>query len=120
MAILDYLGTQLQSGASTQTYTTGLANYIVESSTSGGKEIDFEDVFDANGLRATRLIFNRYPIINFVLIATTGATNPAADFPYGNMCTLTGMTSLYVESCEIATNKGATRVTVTLKNLGIT
>lgn len=117
MAILDSLGTAPQNGASLQGAT--LTNYIVVSSTSGGKEVRFKDVFDANGALVSRLIFARYPIINMVLIAKTGATTPATDFPMGDICAITGLTTYYVENCEIATDEGETRVTVTLKNIGI-
>lgn len=116
MAILDSIGTAPSNGASSQGGT--LTNYIVESSSSGSGEVDFEDVFNADGAIVSRLIFNRDPIINLVLIAKNAAA-PSTDFPAGDICAVTGLTSYYVESCDIATSKGATRVTVTLKNIGI-
>lgn len=117
MAIFDSLGTAPQNGASAQGGT--LTNYIVVSSTSGGKEVRFKDVFDENGALVSRLIFQRLPIINMVLIAKSAAT-PATDFPMGDICAVTGLTTYYVENCEIATDEGETRVTVQLKALGIT
>lgn len=117
MAILDSLGTAPQNGASAQGGTW--TNYIVVRSTSGKKEVRFKDVYDENGALVSRLIFGRYPIITLELIAKTAAT-PATDFPQGDICAITGLTAYYVEDCEIATDEGETKVTVTLKSLGIT
>lgn len=111
MAILDIIGTTVTTGASSQGAT--LTNYIVQRSTSGEKEVEHEDITDADGATVTRIIFNRHAKLHLELICKTAAA-PATDFPEGDMCTVTGLTTYYVDKAPIETYKGAQKVTVDL------
>lgn len=95
-----------------------LTNYIVESDEVGGNDIDMEDVLDAAGARATRIIFKIDEKAKLSLICKTGAT-PATDFPEGGMCTVTGLTAWYVDSAPIVKTKSAQKVNVTLTNIHV-
>lgn len=114
---LDYIGTQVQAGAAPSVGTW--TNYIVQRVTEGEKEIDLEDIFDADGALVTRLIFRRHAKLTVEAVCKQAAA-PATDFPQGDMATLTGLTAFYVDRCSIAESKGATTVSVELTNIGIT
>ena len=67
----------------------------------------------------TRLVFLRHARLEVEAVCKTAAA-PATDFPEGDMCVLTGATAFYVESARVTETKGATKVSVTLVNIGIT
>ena len=115
MAVLENLGTGVQNSATVlaESVSTDLDNYIIESVTDGGKEVDFEDVMDASGARVARLIFNRQKTFSMVLQCKTSAT-PLTDFPMGDTCALTTLTSYFVDDMSIQLVKGVRKVTVKL------
>lgn len=117
MAILDSIGTGIQSGAAPSTGTW--TNYIVQSVTEGNKNVEIEDVFDADGALVTRLVFLRHAKLSITAVCKTAAT-PATDFPVGDMSALTGLTAFYVDGLSVNKVKGATQITVELTNIGIT
>jgi hypothetical protein len=121
MAILDSIGTSLVVGGQSVIHgtTVTLTSYIVESATDGGKEVDMEDINDADGALSTRLIFKRHAKVSLKLISKTGAT-PLVDFPQGDMSVHTGLTEFYVDSLSIENSKSAQRVTLELTDIGIT
>jgi hypothetical protein len=116
MALLDSMGTAVQTGATVLTETLTLTNYIIESATDGTRTFDFEDVFDADGARVSRLIFNRQKQIVLTLICKSAAT-PLTDFPVGDMAAHSGLTDYFVTSAPITLVKGARKVTVTLDKI---
>jgi len=106
-------GTTLTIGAGT------FGSYIVDTRDNSDFDVDREDIFDgSDGSRATRLVFNRDEKITLNLIAKSAAV-PATDFPKGLKCTVTGFTNYIVEDCRVGLSKSATRVQVTLVNIGI-
>lgn len=113
MAIVDELGTNLNTGALvTELTIPNASNYIVQSVTENGKDVDFEDVFDADGARVTRLIFNRNPTVTVSLVCKNGAA-PETDFPAGTMVA----TDWYVDSANVEKTKGAHTVSITLQKI---
>lgn len=116
MALLDSMGTGVRSGASVETESITLTNYILESATDGVRTYDFEDVMNEDGARVSRLIFNRQKQLVLTLILKTAA-DPITDFPVGDMCPYTGLTSYFVTSAPITKVKGAMKVTVTLDKI---
>jgi hypothetical protein len=94
-----------------------ITGYIVVSEKNGGANIDMEDIDAASGVRSTRIIFKVDAKKELELIALTGST--FAEFPEGTMCTATGLTTFFVDSCNITETKGATRATVSMTNIGI-
>lgn len=116
MAILASLGTGVASGASMAQATFTLTNYILESVTDGEKTYDFEDVFNEDGKRVTRLIFNREKKMTFTMALKTAAT-PLTDWPVGAYSTITGATTFFVESAPITKVKGVHKITVTCSEI---
>lgn len=113
MAIVAELGTNLNTGAIiTELTLPNAANYIVQSVTENGREVDFEDVFDSDGARVTRLIFNRNPSVTVNVVCKNGAA-PATDFPVGTMIA----TDWFVESASVEKTKGAHTVSLTLNKI---
>lgn len=93
-----------------------LVGYIVTEEVRGGRDIDFEDIQDADGAFHTRIVFERRMSKRTLpLLVTTG--NPETDFPEGAMCTIAGMTDFFVDSATISKTKSATRVDVQLTQL---
>jgi len=121
MAILAQHGTSLLVGEQNKIHGSSVTftNYIVESATDGTREIDSEDIMNEDGLWVTRLVFRREKTVQLNLIAKAAAT-PLTDFPAGAMCTVTGLTTYFVDSCEVAKSKSAQRVSVKLIQLGCT
>jgi len=95
-----------------------LTNYIVSEDTINDANVVSEDVEDADGKLTTRLVFRNEAKIRLSLICKTGAT-PAADFPVGAMCALTGLTGYFVDSAPIVKSKSAQKVTVDMTLLGV-
>ena len=92
-----------------------ISGYIVERWTGpGGAEIDHEDVHDAAGARVSRIEFGIYPKITATLIATTGTFT---EFPEGGMCTATGYTTYFVDSCAPVNSKGAKRAELSMTKI---
>lgn len=114
---LDYLGAELTTGAAPGAGTW--TDYVVQRATINGKEVDFEDVFDAAGALATRIIFRRHDVLEVEAVLKSTAA-PSTDFPPGDMCALADLTLWYVESAPVSKVKGANTVNVRLINLGIT
>jgi len=117
MAILDTIGTGVQSGATPSVGT--FTNYIVQRVTEGDKDVEIEDIDDEDGKLAARLIFKRHAKLHLELVCKTSAA-PATDFPKGNMCAITDLTAYYVDDAKIEKVKGATRVSADLSLIGIT
>jgi hypothetical protein len=116
MARADTVGTAPQSGAAMLVDSATLTNYIIESCTDGARPIDYEDVFNEDGVRVARLIFNRNAQIVMTLICKTSAT-PLTDFPEGDMCAHSGLTDYFVTSAKITSVKGARKIAVTLDKI---
>ena len=117
MALWDYIGTQLKTGATEATGTW--TNYVLQSVTANGKNVEMEDVDNADGGLESRLIFKRHAKL-VVEAVCKNAADPAADFPEGDMCALVGLTTYFVESAPVTRVKGAHKVTATLVLIGIT
>lgn len=117
MAILDTIGTGVISGAAPSVGTW--TNYIVQSVTEGDKDVEIEDIDDADGALATRLIMKRHAKLHVEAVCKSAAT-PTTDFPKGAMCALTGLTAYYVDDIKVNETKGATRISVDLSLIGIT
>jgi hypothetical protein len=105
---------------STSTLSIGgqasLTGYIVEADNRGGRDIDFEDIMDATGAFHTRIVFEkRMERINLSLLVTTGTVT--TDFPEGALCTLTGLTTYFVDSATVSNTKSAKRVDVQLTKI---
>jgi len=116
MAILDSLGTSLLVGGQ-----ASLSGYIVERQEIDGGEVDQEDIMNANGSLATRLIYRRHPTTSLALICAVGAA-PSTDFPFGSKAAANAgsYSSWFVQDVRTEKTKSASRVTVTLISLGIT
>jgi len=112
MAVPDFFGEELNTNEQ-----VAVAGYIVESDEVGDAEVDSEDVMGENGVRVNRLIYKRLAKRNLSLIVTTGT--PKTQFVVGTIATILG-TTWYVDSCTISETKSATRVQVTVTNIGIT
>jgi len=113
MALVAELGTNLNTGAVvTELTLPNAANYIVQSVSENNREVDFEDVFDADGARVTRMIFNRNPSVTVNVVCKDGAA-PETDFPPGTMVA----TDWFVESASIEKSKGAHTVAITLNKI---
>lgn len=110
----DQIGLTLAIGAGTI-----VGSYIVESRDDGDRDIDMEDIFDENGTRVTRIVFNKDDKITLNLIGLEGV-QPEVDFLKGEIAAAGGFTDLYVDDVRITRSKSAKRVTVTLVNIGIT
>lgn len=95
-----------------------LTNYIVESDEINDANVVQEDIEDADGKLATRIIFRNEAKVKLSLICKTGAT-PATEFPVGAMCTVTGLTAYFIDSAPIVKTKTAQKVTVEMTNLGL-
>lgn len=115
MAVEIY-GQGYEKGAvpSTGTWT----GYVVQRVTDGDKEIDMEKVNDAAGVLASILVYNRFQRIVVEALVKTGST-PATDFPKGDLCALTGLTTYWVEDVNISKEKGPWKVTATLVNYNL-
>ena len=78
-----------------------------------------EDVRDGDtGQRVTRIVYQIDGKLDLQLISLTGAA-PATDFPKGAMCTVTGLTTYFVDDCKIRRSRGPQRVDVSLTAIGI-
>jgi hypothetical protein len=121
MAITDQIGTDLAVGATTTLTLPNATNYTVVSCSEGDKQIDFEDVVDADGKLMTRLVFNRFAKLTLELICKSAAA-PATDFVTGSVTSLgtTPNDKWYIDSAVITKTKSATKVTVTATLLGLT
>jgi len=108
------IGTDLAIGCGTIT-----GSYIVQSRDTKNFELDTERIFDENGALKTLLTFNSFEMIRLDLICITGAA-PQTDFVMGQIAAHTDFTTFYVEDVTITQTKSAKRVSVSLKNLGIT
>lgn len=119
MAVTE-LGTNVATGA--QNVLNGItidfatAKYEVQTSEDGGYNVDFEDLYDKDGKRMTRLVYNRNRMLSFDVICLDGAA-PLTDFPEGKLCTVTGLTTFYVDSAKPKKSKGAIMVSVTLHEI---
>ena len=95
-----------------------LTGYIVADDEVNNANIVQEDVEDADGKLATRIIFRNEAKVKLSLICKSGST-PTADFPVGAMCTVTGLTAYFIDSAPVVKTKSAQKVTVEMTNLGI-
>jgi hypothetical protein len=93
-----------------------LTNYIVESDEVNDANVVSEDVEDADGKLATRIIFRNEDKVKLSLICKSGAS-PATEFPVGAMCTITGLTTYFVDSAPIVKAKGAQKVSVEMTKI---
>jgi hypothetical protein len=115
MAILAQIGTTLIVGGQ-----SAITNYIVESETTGSKEVAMEDIDTADGALSTRLIFKRLPTVDLSLISKASAA-PATDFPQGDKAGTNAGTysGWYVDSLSVVKTKSAEKSSVKLTSLGI-
>lgn len=116
MAVVDSMGTSLIVGGQTV-----FTNYFTENETTGGAEVDSEDINNNDGALATRLIFKRLPTVDLSLICKASAA-PATDFPQGDLAPSTAGTysGWYVDSLAVNKTKSATKVSVKLTSLSLT
>lgn len=108
------LGEDLDIGAGTIT-----GSYIVESRDEIDFDVDSEDIQDEDGVRNTRIIYQRDSKVVLNLICIDGAL-PENDFIKGQIAAHADFTSFYVDEATATRSKSARRVTVTLTNIGIT
>jgi hypothetical protein len=123
MAILDVIGAAVVTGGQVSAGLGTFTNWTVEKCTTGDVNVDSEDIDDEDGKLMARLIFKKHAKIALSLISKVAggtAAQALADFPKGNMCTITGLTTYYVEDCSIESSKSAVRVSATLALIGIT
>jgi len=113
MAVLDQIGTTLEAAVQAT-----LAGYIVAGQDTLDKNVDSEDIDDEGGALKTRIIYKRHAKISLDLVVVTGAYT--TDFPVGQIAGATGYTTYFVESAVASKSRSATRVKVTLIDLGIT
>jgi hypothetical protein len=99
------IGADTLLGATPIDVTVG-ADYIVESVTENTYEIPQEDVMDANGARAVRVIYQKIPTSTLTLICKAGA-DPLTDFPAGQL--MPG-TTWFVRSAPVTKTKNPWRV----------
>lgn len=111
------LGTSLVVGATVSLLTIPNAgSYYVQSVTEGKREVDFEDTFDANGVRVSRTIFQKARVITMTLVGKTVTAAPLTDFPEGTM--LGGAnTAWFVASAPVTKTKSPHVVEVELQEL---
>lgn len=95
-----------------------LTNYIVSEDTLNDANVVSEDIEDADGKLATRIIFRNEAKIKVSLICKTGAT-PTSDFPMGGMCTITGLTGYFIDSAPVVKTKSAQKCTLEMTLLGV-
>jgi len=119
MAAVDQIGQTLLVGAGTISAGSGTGVYIVESRTTDGYDVAFEDIDDENGALVTRIILKRHQKLHLDLICGIAAA-PETDFPEGSIAAHTDFTSYYVEAAPVTKTANAQRVSVDLVNLGIT
>ena len=121
MALLDSIGESLLVGSQAIIHgvTVTFSSYIVSTATDGGKNVEMEDIDNADGTLSTRLIYKRQPKVSLELICEDDA-NPLADFPEGDMSVLTGLTAYFVDSAKVSKSKSAAKVSLELTNIGIT
>ena len=98
-----------------QTVITG---FIVTQETSGGSNIDQEDVDTAAGALSTRIIFKVQNKIGLEVICQYGYS--ASDFTEGSMCAATAWSNYFVDSARFVKTKGATKITVDMTLIGVT
>lgn len=110
MAVVN-LGTALSLGGQIT-----IAGYIVSEDQPGGADIDMEDVDDATGERASRVIYKVDDKRQLTLIATTG---DFSEFPEGAMCTAAGLTDFFVDSAPVTKTRGAKRGVISLTKINI-
>lgn len=96
---------------------TAISGYVV---LEEGTDVDvvMEEQEDADGAIVALFIFEKRPIVNLTLVATTGTFS---EFPKGALCTATGYTDYYVQDAKIVKSKSAMKGTITLiqyPNLG--
>ena len=111
------LGPDMTLGATTTLTLPNAANYIVESCTEGGKQLDREDVFDASGALVTIILFNALPKFELTLLCKSSAA-PTTDFTEGTLINCGSGVTFYVESAPVVKTKSPHRVTVSLTNVG--
>lgn len=107
------IGADMLVGA-TSTVSFG-ANYIVESCTQGDKQVDMEDVFDAEGALSDRIVYSKLNKISATLICKNGA-NPIVDFVPG---TVVSGTTYMITSAPVTKTKSPWRVTVEAVDYGL-
>jgi len=95
-----------------QTTITGYINASQEG--PGSANISSEDVENADGKVVSRLIFQVQPKLSLDLICTTGTLT---EFVEGAMCTATGYTAYYVESCAVTLVKGAKHAKIAMTSI---
>lgn len=98
---------------------TTISGYVVESITTGNKDVSMSDVKDEDGVLKTRIVKQTMAKVSLSLYAVSG-TVPSTDWPTGGMATVTGWTAYFVDNCSIARTEDAMKVTVELTNIGIT
>ena len=114
MAVLDIIGTDVETGAETIT-----GSYLVQSREVNDKDVDMEDIENENAARVSRLIKKRDEKITLDLILMTGA-DPATDFPVGAIAVHADFTNWFVDSAPLTKAGTAWRVRVSMTNIGIT
>lgn len=115
MAINAQLGATMAVGA-TSTLTLPNANtYYMQRCTEGGRELDFDDTFNADGLRVSRAMFGKYPRVSLDLKCISTA-NPTTDFPEGTVLSIAN-SSWFVASAPVEKTKAPHVVTVELERI---
>ncbi len=110
------IGSDVTVGATcTVTMGTNATDYIIESCTEGGKEVDYEDVFDGNGALVDRVIYSKLPKLEVTMLCKSGA-DPIADFVPG---TVIAGTTFMITSAPVTKSKSPWRVTVSAVNYGL-
>lgn len=100
-------GTALEVGQ--QRSVTG---YIVVSDTTT-YEIKNELVENSAGADISDVVYQRKEVIRLTLRVLDG-TVPATDFPKHKLCTVSGLTTYYVQEMELVKTKGVWECNVTL------
>jgi hypothetical protein len=108
-------GTGLSLGAALGVPSlASLADYIIESATEGGADVDAETVPDADGAIVTNVVYQIDEKVSLTLICLAAAT-PLVDFVPGTNIS----TTWHVDSAPITKTKSPWRVQVELTNIGV-
>ena len=85
---------------------------VVKWDTNAAGDMDKEDHKDELGAQKVRIVYEkRMTKIEFELWACAASPGTGSEVPEGAMCTLTGYTKYFVNSCQKSVGKGITRWT---------
>lgn len=109
------IGTDVKVGATLTSPASIGGSYIIESVVDTNKQVDSEDVFDADGALVDRVVYSKLPVVEITAICPSGA-DPVADFVPG---TLISGTTFFITSAPVTKSKSPWRVTINAVDYGL-